>query len=262
MSAKILIIDIETSPIISYTWGLFDQTIGLNMIQKDWGILAVSAKWIGDSPSKMFYMDQRNVKDISNDSKLLKEVWKLLDAADIVIGQNSSRFDIKKLFSRFILNGMQPPSSFKQIDTLAIARKKFEFTSNRLEYLSEKLCTKYRKQTKRKFSGFELWKECLKGNKKAWKEMEKYNKYDVLATEELYTKLIPWDSTINFSLYNESENHICSCGSVDFIKNGFHYTSVGKFQRYKCKECSRECRDRTNLFSKEKKKSIKVGLPK
>ena len=99
---------------------------------------------------------------------------------------------------------MQPPSNFKQIDTLKLARKHFALTSNKLAYMTDKLCTKYKKLTHHKFEGFELWKECLDGNLKAWKEMEKYNKHDVLALEELYTKLIPWDSSVNFTLYGDS----------------------------------------------------------
>jgi hypothetical protein len=185
-----------------------------------------------------------------------------LDEADIVIGQNSKKFDIKKLNARFIINGMTPPSSFRQIDTLEIAKKKFEFTSNKLAYMSEKLCTKYKKLTHSKFPGIELWKECLKGNRAAWKTMEQYNKNDVLATEELYTKLIPWDSTINFSLYSDEDEQICSCGNKEFVKRGFHYTGTGKFQRYKCTKCGAETKSKENLFSKEKKKSLRTGITK
>lgn len=253
---KVLLIDIETAPLLVHCWGLFDQNIGLNQVKSDWHILSFSAKWLHDAPKKTIYMDQRNIKNIEDDSKLLKEVWKLLDEADIVISQNGIRFDTKKLNARFILNGMQAPSSFKQIDTLVIAKKHFGFTSNKLEYMSDKLCTKYKKQTKRKFAGFELWKECLAGNKQAWQEMEKYNKYDVLALEELYLKLIPWDSTVNFSLYYDNDIQTCTCGSTEFKHIGFHYTPSGKFQRFRCKKCGAEGRHNKNLFSKEKRDSL------
>lgn len=256
---KILILDIETSPIISYTWGLFDQNVALNQVKEDWTILAVSAKWLGED--KVHYFDTSQQKNVRDDSKLLKEVWNLLDECDILVGQNSKNFDTKKLNARFVLADMPPPSSFKHIDTCLIAKSKFNFTSNKLEYLSDKINKKYKKLVnQREFNGFDLWKACLAKNKRAWAEMKKYNKYDVLATEELYTKLIPWDSSINFSLYNdESTNHTCSCGSTDIRKNGFCYTSVGKYQRYSCSKCGREVRDRQNLFSKDKRKSIKAS---
>ena len=128
--------------------------------------------------------------------------------------------------------------------------------------MSDKLCTSYKKQKHGKFPGFSMWKECLAGNKEAWKEMEEYNRYDVLALEELYKKLIPWDNSINFSLYHDEAKHVCKCGSEQFSKNGFYYTSSGKFQKYKCKKCGHETRSKTNLFSKEKRKSLRMETPK
>lgn len=256
---KVLLLDIETAPILARVWGMWDQNVGLNQIKSDWFILSFSAKWLGDPASKTIYADQRNAKDIEDDTPLLKKVWNLLDEADILITQNGIKFDTKKLNSRFVIKGFQPPSSFKNIDTLVLAKKHFGFTSNKLEYMTDKLCTKYKKNSHKKFSGFELWKECLAGNKAAWKEMELYNKLDVLSLEELYYKLIPWDSSINFNLYSDSEEVLCKCGSSDFIKRGFFYTNSGKFQRYRCNKCGAETRSKENLFNKDKKKSLRTG---
>lgn len=251
---KVLLLDIETSPIISYTWGLWDQNVALNQIKEDWYILSWGAKWL-HSP-KIMYHDNRHSKTLSDDSKLLLSMWKLLDEADIVITQNGKSFDIKKLNARFVINGMKPPSSFKQIDTLEIAKRVFGFTSNKLEYMADKLNTKYKKLKHEEFAGFEMWKECLKGNLKAWKAMEKYNKYDVLSLEELYTKLIPWDSRINMALYYDRSMAVCTCGSQRFYNKGFKFTQTGKYKRLICKECGKETRCSENLLSKEKRKSL------
>lgn len=255
---KILILDIETSPLITYTWGLFDQNINLNQLKEDWHLLAVSAKWLGRKD--IFYQDQRNVKDISNDFKLTQKMWELLDECDIVITFNGAHFDIKKLNSRFIIHGMRPPSSFKHIDVLKIARKKFGFTSNKLEFLTNKLCKNNKKYNHKNFSGFELWKACLSGNKKAWKEMEKYNKLDVTSLEELYDKIKPWDDTVNLNIFKDDDNPICSCGSTKFDKKGFAYASTSKYQRYICVKCGKNVRGRVNLLSKQKRKSLLVGI--
>lgn len=254
---KVLILDIETAPIVAWVWDIWDQNVGLNQIKSDWHLLSFSAKWLGDPANKTIYFDQRNAKNIENDKELLKKVWLLLDECDILITQNGKRFDHKKLNARFVINGMQPPSSYKQIDTFVIAKKHFGFTSNKLEYMSDKLCVKYKKQTKRKFAGFELWRECLAGNVEAWNEMEKYNKYDVLSLEELYNKLIPWDNSIDFNLYNVDGDITCKCGSDDFQKNGSFYTAAGKFQRYKCTDCGAETRGKKNLLSKEKREFLR-----
>jgi hypothetical protein len=256
---KVLIFDIETAPIIAHVWSLWENNVALNQIESDWHVLSWSAKWLGDPPNKVMYMDQRNAKVIENDKNLLQGIWDLLDEADVVLTQNGKNFDQKKLNARFVMNDFQPPSSYKHIDTKIIASRHFGFTSNKLEYMTDKLCTKYKKLKHKKFPGHELWQQVLKGNLEAWKEMEKYNKYDVLSLEELYTILIPWDNSVNFNLYHDDEDHVCKCGSTKLIRNGFYYTNVGKFQRYKCKDCGTESRDRENLFSKEKKDSLKMG---
>lgn len=256
---KVLIFDIETAPIIAQVWDIWEQNVSLGQIKKDWHLLSWSAKWLHDSSSKIMYMDQRKAKNIEDDKELLKGIWKLLDEADIVITQNGKAFDHKKLNARFILNGFKPPSTYKHIDTKIIAKKHFAFTSNKLEYMSDKLCVKYKKLKHEKFSGFELWKECLAGNLEAWREMERYNKHDVLALEEVYKRLIPWDNSIDFNLYTDGVENVCKCGSEDTVKNGWFYTSSGKYQRYKCNDCGHETRSKTNVLSTEKKKSLRSG---
>lgn len=250
---KILILDIETSPIEAYVWGLWDNNVALNQIKKDWKIMSFAAKWLGNKN-----VVQLDVGGKLNEGEILAELWLLLDEADIVVGQNSKQFDIKKINARFIQHKMRPPSSFQQIDTKLLAKKHFGFTSNSLEYMSDKLCKKYKKLKHKKFPGMELWTECLKGNKKAWKAMAEYNIFDVLATEELYKKLAPWGTGINFNVYYGDEDARCTCGSTEFSKNGYAYTSVGKYQRFECKKCGAELKSRQNL-NKNKKMLTKVN---
>lgn len=259
---KVLLFDIETAPIIGHLWDIWEQTIGLNMIKSDWHILSWSAKWLGTPANELMYMDQRRANPIEDDKACLQGIWELLDEADIVITQNGKSFDTKKLNARFILQGFQPPSSYRHIDTRIIAKKHFGFTSAKLEYMTDKLCKKYKKLKHTEFQGFDMWKECLAGNSKAWRAMEKYNKYDVLSLEELYYKLVPWDNAIDFNLYHDGEENVCKCGSKDFKRNGYFYTSAGKYQRFKCDKCGHETRSRKNLFSKEKKAALKVQPPR
>lgn len=242
---KVLIIDIETTPILAHVWSIWEQNVGLNQIEQDWKIMSFAAKWL----------DNKNVIQVDmekhSERRLLNHLHQLMDEADIVIGQNSKQFDVKKIYARFVHHDMKPPSSFQQIDTKLLAKKHFNFTSNSLEYLSDKLCKKYKKLKHKKFPGMELWTECLKGNKKAWKAMREYNIFDVLTTEELYKKLAPYDKGgVNYSLYNPQSNDTCSCGSTDFYKNGYVYLSTGKYQRYQCKKCGAEKRHWKNEAKK------------
>lgn len=252
---KILVFDIETAPILAYVWRLFDQNVALNQIAKDWYVLAWAAKWIGSK--EVFYHDQRNEKNMEDDSRIIKIIWSLLDEADIVLTQNGVSFDAKKLNARFVSQGLPPPSSYRHIDTKLIAKKYFSFTSNKLEYMTHKFNKKYKKLKHAKFSGFELWSECLKGNMQAWAEMEKYNRYDVLALEELYLNTLrAWDKSINFNVFSESFNTRCTCGSCEFKDKGFKFSNTGKFQKSVCKECGKEYVNKENLLSKEKRKSL------
>lgn len=246
-SPKLLLLDIETTPIISYTWGTFKQDIALNQIKEDWKILSFAAKWL-DSKNIIF-TDMRN-------KRMIKTIWILLNECDILITHNGKRFDQKRLNAQFILNGFQPPASYKHIDTLEIAKAKFDFTSNKLEYLSQKLCS-HKKDKHAKFPGFDLWKECLNGNPQAFHELKKYNTKDILALEDLYKKLYPWYAKINFNLYRNDTINTCQCGSTKFKKKGFALTETGRYQRYKCAKCGAETRDGINLLSKEKRRTIK-----
>lgn len=257
-SPKVLFLDIETSPILAYVWGLFDQTISLSQVVEETTVLSWCAKWRGDPPKKMIYQDVRNQRNIRDDSKILKKIHTLLDEADIVVTQNGVSFDAKVLNARFIINGMTPPSPYEHIDTKRIASGKFRFLSNKLEYMTGRLNKTYTKQDHSDFPGMKMWTECLKGNKKAFESMEEYNKYDVLSLEELYNTLYPWDNSKNFNKYENGITDFCSCGSSRLQKRGVSITATGKFVRYQCQECGAWSRSRQNLLTKEKRASLKV----
>lgn len=254
---KILLFDIETAPMLAYVWSLWQDGIGLDMMKNDWFILSWAAKWLDEK--EVFYHDQSKCKDMENDKALMQKLWKLLDEADIVITQNGIKFDHKKVNARFIIHGMKPPSPYKMVDTLVMAKKNFAFTSNKLEYLSNNLNKKYTKLTKgRKFHGFDLWRECLKGNKSAWAEMKKYNMRDVLALEETFKVLAPWDLQFNRNLYTHDKQLMqCpNCGHKHYKKHGHSYTASGKFQRYECQSCYVTWSSKENVLTKEKRKNI------
>ncbi|URC22179.1 DNA-directed DNA polymerase [Serratia phage vB_SmaM-ChuuTotoro] len=247
---KVLILDIETAPLIAHLWSLWQNGIGLNQMQGDWHLLSYAAKWIDSD--EVFYKDQRNKEDITDDAELLADIWELLNEADFVVGHNIRKFDIKKIKARMLLNGMSPPSTFRQIDTLIIAKSVFAFTSNKLEYLTDKLCKVFKKSKHGKFHGHSLWTECLKGNPEAWLEMESYNKYDILSNQELYETLAPWDARLpNFDLYTEEV-----LDNEEWIHDGFHYTNLGKYKRYRHKDTGQYRRGRKNLLTKEKRASL------
>lgn len=253
---KVLFLDIETKPLMAYVWSIWEQNVGLNQIESDWSILSFAARWAHAPAKQVIYQDLSKARDIEHDLPLLKSIWKLLDEADVVIAQNGVAFDKKKVYARFAIAGMPPPSSFRMVDTKLTAKKVFGFTSNRLEYLSDKLNKLYKKLKHERYPGFDLWKECMRGNQAAWREMRKYNIHDVLTLEELYYVLLPWDDTINFSVFGDQLEPMCGCGSTEFERRGYYYTKAAKYQRFCCVECGAWTRGRENLLPKVKRKSL------
>lgn len=254
--ARILILDIETAPILGYVWSLWKQNVGLNQIARDWHILSFAAKWLGED--RVIYEDQRNEKDITNDKALMGKLWKLLDEADIVVAHNGKKFDIRKINARMLLNGYKPYSPIKVVDTLEISKVNFAFTSNRLEYVADKVNKKYRKKKHEKYPGFELWLAVLRGEKPAWDSMREYNEYDVLSLEETYLELRPWDRRHpNVDVYDdEHEGHACPvCGSYHVEKRGFARTNSGKYQRFQCQACGAWSRSRYTENTNAKRKA-------
>ncbi len=255
--AKILTLDIETSPLQSFHWGLFDQNISLDMIKIDWTILSFSAKWFGQKKVQFFCTGGRGVDKVRDDKELVKKLWQLLDEADIVVTQNGVAFDIKKINTRMLVHGLPPYSPVKMVDTLLIAKARFGFTSNKLAFLS-KVLNKTKKSSHKKFPGFELWEQCLADNPAAWNEMRKYNSIDVIATEELYMKLRPWyDRHPHMGLFSEGSKPVCpKCGSDDLVKDGTRAIMAGVQQRYRCRDCHGILYNKPVPHSKTKKERM------
>ena len=251
---KILFIDIETSPILANVWGLWKQNISLDMIEDDWYIMSFSAKWLGERD--VLYMDTRMSPE--NDGIIVRKIWSLFDEADFVIAHNGDKFDVKKINTRFILNGLQPPSPYKTVDTLKLARGSFAFTSNKLAFLTDKLCTE-KKMDHGKYPGYKLWKECMAGNMEAWNEMEAYNKQDVVSLEELYLALRPWAKNHPvFSMFTpQVEEVVCPrCGSTSLQKRGKYITNAGVYQRYQCQDCGGWSKNRYTETDKQQKLNL------
>jgi uncharacterized protein YprB with RNaseH-like and TPR domain len=179
---KILLLDIETTPMQVYAWGLWDQNISIDQIIKSTEMLCFGARWL-DGKKVIF-------KSVHHDGKkeMLKELHKLMDEADLLVGWNSAAFDHKHINREFLENKMAPPSPTKDLDLMSITKANFLFPSNKLDYVAQKLDI----GAKVKHSGFKLWIRCMAGDKKAWKEMKEYQIQDVNLLVDLYHELLPW----------------------------------------------------------------------
>lgn len=238
---KILFFDLETTPNLVWTWGLFNQNIAISQIVKPTEVMCFGARWLGEK--------KVTFKSVHHDGKkaMLKELHKLMDEADYICGWNSKGFDHKHINREFVENGMTPPSPTKDLDLLLTARKNFRFTSNKLDYVSQALGV----GEKVKHSGFTLWTECMAGNKKAWAEMKKYQIQDVNLLIDLYEKLKPWmdNQHPNVGLFNGKPDFCIVCGSGNLQSRGQAYSSTGAYPRFQCTSCGKWQRGKTSVAS-------------
>lgn len=230
---KILILDIETSPILANVWGLWKQNVPISMIEREWFMLCWSAKWLYAKDVLSGSLTKEEVLN-QDDKRISQDLWKLLDEAELIIAHNGNRFDIPKINTRFLLNGLNRPSPYRTIDTLLVARKQFGFSSNKLDALAGYLGLEHKLST-----DFSLWDRCVKGDEEAMKYMALYCDQDVRLLEEVYLELRHWiPNHPNIGLYFDEEKHICpNCGSTDIKDEKPYYTSVSRFPTYRCNSC-------------------------
>jgi hypothetical protein len=128
---KILMLDIETTPMQVYTWGLWDQNIGINQIIKHTEMMCFGAKWQGKKKvtfkSVHHHGKQDMLEDIAQDDGRGRCSYRLELAA----------FDHKHIRREFLEAGLEPPSPTKDLDLMSVVKANFKFPSNKLDYVAQ-----------------------------------------------------------------------------------------------------------------------------
>jgi predicted RNA-binding Zn-ribbon protein involved in translation (DUF1610 family) len=233
IKAKIVFIDLENSPSLGWTWGPKWET-SIIEFQQDWHLLSFAYKWVGEKTVHVKGLcDYPGFeKNKTDDKRLVADLWKIFDEADVVIAHNADRFDIKKANTRFVTHGFPPPSPYRTVDTLKVARKYFRFDSNKLDDLGQYLGV----GRKLKHIGFALWLQCMEGDKKSWAVMKKYNQKDISLLESVYYLLRAWAT--NHPNINQGGFACPTCGSVEIQKRGWTYTPLRQKRRFQCQSCA------------------------
>ncbi len=228
--ARVIILDIETSPIITTTFSLYPESISHNNILQDWYVICACWKELGSKK-----VSSSSTKKPGNDKEVVKALADAIVDADFIIAHNGKKFDIKKLNARLIFWGLKPLPKIPMVDTLLEVKKIAQFTSHRLDYLGKHLLGEGKIQTSEG-----LWLRALKGEKKAVQEMVKYCIGDVNVLERLYLKLRPYFKTHPHVgiLQNNVREDCTKCGSNKTQKRGVAITTGGtKYQRLQCQDC-------------------------
>lgn len=230
----VLVMDIETLPMIVYAWDtrIWDVSINKEQVIQDWTVLCWSAKWLDDDRMISACLTPDEAKN-RNDKRICEIMWKLFDDADVIIAHNGKKFDIPKMNTRWWKHELQQPSSYKIIDTLEAARKVFSVTWNSLDYLGEYLGLGRKLKTE-----FGLWRECDQGDKNALARMQEYNQVDVTLLEDVYLKMRGWiPGHPKFTVYEKVFGVCPVCFSPNIKNIGFYQAPVQKYKEFRCDDC-------------------------
>ena len=229
---KRLFFDIETSPMIVYSWRTgYKLNIPTENIIEDWKIICISYKWENESEVKNLRWDENHC-----DKEMLVKFIKIMNQADECIAHNGDRFDLKKIRTRCIYHRIPMFPKYRTLDTLKKARSSFNFNSNRLDYIAKFLGV----GAKLEHEGFNMWVECVKGNKDALDKMVEYCDMDIIVLEDVYYVLENYIlNNTHSGVHNGKLKASCpNCASenVGLLKNAV--TAKGTIKRVlECNSC-------------------------
>ena len=227
-----LFFDIETSPNIGMFWEAgFKKRIDYSNILKERKIICICWKWEDEKQVSFLTWDKKQ-----DDKKMLIEFSKVINTADELVGHNGDKFDLAWIRTRCLFHGLQLFPFYQTIDTLKVARSRFKFNSNRLNYIASYLGLGSKIKTE-----FDLWKSILINNDaKALEKMVKYCKQDVALLEKVFKKLrqqIP--NKVHYGVRFGHDRGTCpECGSDDLVIGKHRTTATGlKKVQFQCKTC-------------------------
>ena len=229
---RVLVLDVETLPLVGYAFNPWSTDITLAHLIKDFCILSYSAKWLGDDKIISDVLTPKEAVS-RNDKRILQGVWKLLEKSTVVVTHNGKRFDMRKLNARFWENKMGKPSSYKVIDTLVEAKKVFGLTYNSVTAIAKLIGADKKLDT-----SFGLWAECDNGVAESLQYMREYNEQDVYTQEEIYVKMRGWiENHPDLRMYNNLVDVCPACLGGNHEEIGLYYAKNKKYVEHRCADC-------------------------
>ena len=236
--AKIMIYDIETPRVKFWAWRSGKQFLNGNDLvdepSNDPRIITVAWKWFGDNKIHTLRWD----KDQS-DEGLIEEFLEEYNQADMVVGINNDKFDNRWINARASKYGFYVNMHVKSLDLQKQARRFFYLPSYTLKFL----CRHFDVTMKLSHEGIIMWDKIQTGTPEEQEEylgkMEKYNRGDIVSTEEVYLKMIPYLNHIShLGVVRGGNKFSCKhCGGTNIELVNTVYTSAGTIQRImRCKD--------------------------
>jgi uncharacterized protein YprB with RNaseH-like and TPR domain len=231
---KRLYFDIETSPNIGFFWTAgFKLNISTESIIKERAIICICYKWEEDKVTHSLNWDSKQ-----NDKKMLQDFIKVANEADELVGHNGDKFDLAWVRTRCLFHRIDMFPTYITIDTLKVARSKFKFNSNKLNYIA-----KYLGIGQKIHTDYDLWKDIvLNKDKEAMDKMIKYCKMDVILLEKVHKELslhIPAKTHYGV-IFGAYKGSCPECGSDDIVRNNKRVTATGVVKvQMRCNTCGK-----------------------
>jgi len=254
VSARILSLDIETQRSVVEVFDLWPKYIPIDRVIVPKRVLCFAAKWLDEDD--VTFCSAWEDHDTDAFDAMIREAWMLLDEADVVVGWNSTRFDLQHLQAAFGRMELGPPSPYRSLDLFQVAKK--NFGSGEMSLKLQWFSRFWLGDEKTDHEGLDLWHEIRYGDKKqkaeAQRIMREYNIHDVELTERLFERFKPWTG-INYALYDvdgdDGKPRCTKCASESVQKRGFFYTTAQAYQRYRCNECGSWSRGARRVYTTE-----------
>jgi len=232
-TTKRLFFDIETSPMIVYSWRIgYKINLSYEQIIEDWKIITICYKWENEDVVNFVKWDEQH-----SDKQLLIDFIKIANTADEIIAHNGDKFDIKKIRTKCIFHRVPAFPKYRTLDTLKKARSGFSFNSNKLDSIAQYLGV----GSKMKHSGFEMWIKCMESDEEALNKMIEYCMQDVIILEDVYKAMQHYIKPNSHSgVSNGGKKYscpICASEEIQLLKNDI--TEKGTISRVViCKKCN------------------------
>jgi len=242
---KILYFDIETSPILAYTWSTGrDITINPSQVKEHKKVICISYNWSNESIKKVGRLTWN--KKTQCDKKMLSDFNKIANKADLILGHNGKNFDVKELRTAMALRGLKEAwCETPCLDTLQDYRRAFRMPSNRLDALGRQLGLGKKNPT-----DFQLWIDVVNGDLKALERMGKYCDQDVRLLRQVHERLaayVPQTQAVLNLKNTDFSGRPRSCKGCEnkdvrlWVKFGRYKYKGQDYQKYICKICDTVC---------------------
>lgn len=231
---RILFFDIETTPLLAWVWGLGKQRIYHGQLHKArnmYDIICITYCWNDGKPAKALTWGYKE----QDSGPMINKFDNLVQQADIVIGKNSDRFDIKHINTQRMLAGLpgMPNWSMYSDDLEKQLRRHFAVPSQSLDYWSELLGLGGKIKM-----DFQHWIDIVEQTpgkgRKAFNQMVTYGKKDTEDTRALWLKLEK-HFTPRHNL-NVLSGGCKICGSDQLKPSRKRHTNNGVYREFYCRE--------------------------